>query len=150
MPNGFGRQLPNILPSLNNLNLPPNPFNFLATIAVANPTEEGNDENYSPQSLEPSKPSPISTPPMNLSTIEGWETPHTTTDATTFYPDNEPKRISFLPSSPSPQLPPRMLQRKLSLGMSFPEREGVSQHACEACGQLPSEPKDIPGLSSTN
>ena len=47
MPYGFGRQLPNIPPSLNDLNLPSNPFNILATMAVANNTEEANDDNYS-------------------------------------------------------------------------------------------------------
>ena len=40
---GFGRQLPIIPPSLNDLNLPPNPFNILATMAVVNPTENGYD-----------------------------------------------------------------------------------------------------------
>ena len=75
MPYGFGRQLPIIPPSLNDLNLPPNPFNVLTTMAVVNLTEEGHDENYSPQSPEPSEPSPISTPPMNVSTFDGWETP---------------------------------------------------------------------------
>ena len=38
MPYGFGRQLPSISPSLNDLILPPNPFNILATMVVANPT----------------------------------------------------------------------------------------------------------------
>ena len=90
---GFGRQLPIIPPSLNYLNLPPNPFHILATMAVAKPTAEGHDENYRIQSPEPSEPSPISTPPINLSTIEGWETPHTTTDDNTFYSDDEPRRI---------------------------------------------------------
>ena len=41
----FGWQLPIILPSLNDLNLPPNPFDILATMAVVNPTEDGHDEN---------------------------------------------------------------------------------------------------------
>ena len=67
MPYGFGRQFPIIPPSLKDLNLPPNPFNILATMAVANNTEEANDDNYSPQSPEPSELSPISTPPMNVS-----------------------------------------------------------------------------------
>ena len=60
MPYGFGRQLPIIPPILNDLNLPPNPFKTLATMAVANNTEEANDDNYNPQSPEPSEPSPIS------------------------------------------------------------------------------------------
>ena len=116
---------PVIPPSLNDLNLPTNPNNILAAIAVANPTEEIHDENYSPQSPEPSKPSQRSTPPMKLSTIEGWETPHTTTDDNTFYSD-EPRRICFRPSRPSPTPPPRKLKRKLSLGMSFPEKGSVA------------------------
>ena len=66
MPYGFGNQQPIVPPSLNDLNLPPNPFKVLATMAVI----RGNDE-YSPPSPEPSIPSPISTPPMNVSTTEG-------------------------------------------------------------------------------
>ena len=58
MPYGFGRQLPIVPPSLNDLNLPPNPFNILATMAVVNHTEDANDDNYSPQSPEPSILSP--------------------------------------------------------------------------------------------
>ena len=52
------------------------------------------DQEDSPQSPEPSDPSPISTPPTNLITIEGWETPQTTTDKNTFYSsENEPRRV---------------------------------------------------------
>ena len=80
MPYEFRRQLPIVPPSLNDLNLPPNPFNILATMAVVNYTEDGNKDEYSPQSPKPSDPSPISTPPMNVSTFNSWETPHTTTD----------------------------------------------------------------------
>ena len=88
-PYALGTQLPIVPPSLNDLNLPPNPFNVLATMAAIQ-----QDQEDSPQSPEPSDPSPISTPPMSLSTIEGWETPHTTTDDNTFYsPENEPKRV---------------------------------------------------------
>ena len=83
----FGTQHPIVSPSLNHLNFPPNPFNVLATIAVSQ-----QDQEDSPQSPKPSDPSPISTPLMNLSTIEGWETPHTTTDDNTFYSSqNEPR-----------------------------------------------------------
>ena len=85
MPYGFRRQLPIVPPSLNNLNLPPNSFNILATTAVVNHTEDGNNDGYSPQSPDPSDPSPISTPPMNVSTFNSWETTHTTTDDNTFY-----------------------------------------------------------------
>ena len=95
MPYGFGRPVPVVPPSLNDLNLPPNPFNILATMAVVNYTHDGNDDNYSPQSPEPSEPSSISTPSMNVSTYDSWETSHTTTDDNTFYSDDEPWRIFF-------------------------------------------------------
>ena len=167
MPYGFGQQHPIVPPSLNDLNLPPNPFNTLATMAIASNTGDDND-GYSPQSPEPSLPSPISTPPMNISTISGLETPHTTTADNTFYysSDNDPRRIYWEtslnetfesneprrvypiaspPSTPTP--PPRKLKRKMNLGMSFPKEGGVSQHVCEACGQsIP--PKDTPGPSN--
>ena len=53
----FGTQHPIVPPSLNDLNLPPNPFNVLATMAVIQ-----QDQEDGPQSPEPSDPSPISTP----------------------------------------------------------------------------------------
>ena len=126
-----------------------------------------NNEQYSPESLEPSLPSPISTPPMNVSTYNSWETPHTTTDGNTFYSEEEPRRvfwtsplgetfeseddprsINVLSPSCSPQpSPPRRQKRKLNLGMSFPEKGGVSQHVCAACGQTTPSTKDIPGPS---
>ena len=128
IPFGFGRQLPVVPPSLNDLNLPTNPFNILATMAIANNTgdasnnDEANDDNYSPQSPEPSEPSSISTPPTNVSAFNSWETSYTTTDNDPFYSSDEPRRIYFLPPSPaSPPSPPRKLKRRLSLGMSFPK-----------------------------
>ena len=149
LPYGFGRQLPVVPPSLNDLNLPPSLFNILATMAIANNTGDANDDNYSLQSPEPSLPSPISTPPMNVSAHNSWETSYTTTDNDTFYSSDEPRRIHFLPPSPaSPPSPPRKLKRRLSLGMSFPKKEGVSQHICEACGQPIPSVKDTPGPSS--
>ena len=106
MPYGFGQQLPIVPPSLNDLNLPPNPFNILATMAVVTHTQDDNNDDYSPQSPEPHELSPISTPPMNVSTFESWETSHTTTDDNTFYSDDEPRRILILPSTPTPPPPP--------------------------------------------
>ena len=165
MPYSFGRQLPIVPPSLNDLNLPPNPFKFLNTMAVVTQTQDDNDE-YSPQSPEPSDPSLISTPPMNVSTFNSWETPLTTTDDNTFYSEDEPRcvnwtspldetfhsedepRRKYLLSSPSPPPPPHKMKRKLEIGMSFPERGEVSQHICEACGQTIPSVKDIPGPSS--
>ena len=87
-PYGLGSQHPIVPPSLNELNLPPNPFNVLATMAVIRA-----DEEYSPQTPESSIPIPISTPPMNASIIEGWETPNTTTDDKTIYSEGEPRRV---------------------------------------------------------
>ena len=169
MPYGSGRQLPIVPTSLNDLNLPPNPFNILNTMAVVAQTQDDN-EQYSPESPEPSLPSPISTQPMNVSAYNSWEMPHTTTDDNTFYSEDEPRRVYWTsplgemfesedeprriyvlsPSPSPPPSPPRAQKRKLSLVMSFPKDEGVSQHICEACGQTIPSTKDIPGPSSRN
>ena len=97
IPYGFGSQHPIVPPNLIDLNLPPIPFNVLATMAVIHVKEE-----YNPQSLEPSILSPILTPLMNVSTIEGWKTMHTTTDNATFYGDEEPRGVYwvFLQATP--------------------------------------------------
>ena len=141
IPYGFGSQQPIVPPRLNNLNLPPNPFNVLATMAVVRV-----DNANSPHSPELSIPSPISTPPMNVSTIEGWDTTHTTTDDATFYTDDEPRRVYWdilssdtfdsneprnvsVASSPSSiPPPPRRQKRKLSIGISFPKKGSVAAH----------------------
>ena len=168
MPFGLGRQLPSNPPSLNDLNLSPNPIKILAAMALVSPREGTHDENYSPPSPEPSDPSPIPTPPMNVSTIDGRETPHTTTDDNTFYSkdeprrvhwtslldetffsEGEPKRICLLPS-PSPLSPPRKMRRKLETGMSFRKRRGVSLHVCEACGEVIPTAKIISEPSTKN
>ena len=81
-------------PSLNDLNLPPNPFNILATMAVVHQTQNTRDNNYSPQSPEPSELSSISTPPMNVSAFNSWETSYTSTDNNTFYTSDESIAIS--------------------------------------------------------
>ena len=133
-PYGFGSQHPIVPPSLNDLNLPPNPFNVLTTTAVIRA-----DEVYSAQSPEPSISSLISTPPMIVSTIEGWKTTHTTTDDYTFYTGDElgrvlwdissgdtfdstePRNLSINSSPSSTQPPPRRQKRKLSMGISSPK-----------------------------
>ena len=149
MPYGFGNQQPIVPPSLNDLNLPPNPFNVLATMAVIRV-----DDEYSPQSPELTIPSPIATPPMNVSTVEGWDNTYTTTDDNTFYSSeneprrvywdispsdtfdsNEPRNVSVASSPSSTPPPPPQQKRRLSMGMYFPQKGGVSQHTCEACGQ---------------
>ena len=94
IPYGFGNQQPIVPPRLNDLNLPPNPFNVMARMAAI----QGNGA-ISPQSPEPSIPSPISTPPMNVSTSEGWDTTHTTTDSDTFFTDKEPRTVYWDVSS---------------------------------------------------
>ena len=159
IPYGFGNQHPMVPPSLNDLNLPANPFNILATMTVVHQIPNQHDEDYSPQSPEPSIPSPISTPPMNVSAFNSSETMYTTTDDGTFYSSengptriyygisssdtfdsNEPRNVSVASSPSSTPPPPRRQKRKLSMGMSFPQKGGVSQHTCEACGQpLPQE-----------
>ena len=155
-------------PRLNDLNLPPNPFNILATMAVVHQTQNTHDDNYSPQSPEPSELSSISTPPMNVSAFNNWGTSYTSTDDNTFYTSDEPRRVywdlssdddlgSSVPRNPSVASspcvtppPPRAQKRKISLGMSFPKDGGLSQHVCEACGQTIPAVKDIPGPSSRN
>ena len=95
------------------------------------------DEEYSPESLERSIPSPIFTPLMNVSILESWETTHTTAEDNTFNSEDEPRRVCMvsspsetidsngsrhgsIASSPSStQPPPRRQKRKLSMGMSF-------------------------------
>ena len=167
-PYGFGRQLPIVPPSLNDLNLPPNPFNILVAMAVVHQTQNTHDDNYSPQSPEPSELSSISSPPMNVSAFNSWETSYTSTDNNTFYTRDEPRRVywdlssdddldSSVPRNPSfasspcvTPPPPRAQKRKLSLGMSFPRDGGVSQHICEACGQTIPAVKDTPGSSTRN
>ena len=91
-------------------------------MAIANNTEDANDDNYSLQSPEPSEPPPISTPPIKVSNFSSWETSYTTTDDDMFHPSDERRRIYFLPPSPSsPPSPPGKLKSRLSLGMSFPK-----------------------------
>ena len=92
IPYAFGRQLPIVPPSLNDLNLPPNPFNIFATMAVVHQTQNTHDDNYSPQSPEPSELSSISTPPMNVSAISS-DTSYTSTDDNTFHTSDEPRRV---------------------------------------------------------
>ena len=157
IPYGFGSQQPTVPLSLNDLNLPPNAFNVLATMVVIRA-----DDAYSPQSPEPSIPSPISTPPMTVCTIEDWgDTTHTTTDDAIFCTSDEPRRVYWdisssdtfdsnesrnvsVASSPSSTPPPPRRQKmKLSIEMSFPKKGRVSQHTCEACGQ-PLSPEKTP------
>ena len=159
-PYAFGAQYPIVPPSLNDLILPANPFNVLASMEVIQ-----QDQQDSPQSPEPSDPSPISTPPMNISTISGWETPHTTTDENTFYSsDNDPRRVywdaslneTFESGEPrrvypiaSPH-PHRRLHRKEKedsvWGCLFPKRGSVAAYLRDMRPTSPMD-KDIPTIN---
>ena len=61
--------------------------------------------------------------------------------------EGEPRRL-YLLSSPSPPSHPRKIKRKLEIGIPLPERRGVSQHVCQACGQVNPTAKDILGPST--
>ena len=93
IPYGLGRQLPIVPPSLIDLNLQPNPFNILATMAVVHQTQNTHDDNYSPQSPEPSELSSMSSPPVTVSAFNSWETSCTSNDDNTFYTSDEPRRV---------------------------------------------------------
>ena len=125
MPYGFGRQLTIVPPSLNDMNLPPNPFNILATMAVANNTEEANEDNYSTQSPEPSEPSPISTPPMNVSAFNSWETSYTTTNDDTFYSSDENQKNIFSSTNSFPAaVTAQENEKKIEPGNVLSKRRG--------------------------
>ena len=111
------------------------------------------DKAFGTKSREPSIPSAISTPPIIVSTIEGWDTTHTTVDDATFYTDDEPRRgywdisssdtvdsneprnVSAASSPCSTPPPPPRQKRKLNIEMFFLKKVGVSKHTCEACSQ---------------
>ena len=118
MPYGFGQQVPIVPPSLNDLNLPPNPFNILATMqVVVDRTEDDNNAEYSPESPDPSLPSSISSPPMSVSAFHSFETTHTTTDDNIFI---------IRPTMIQDEYTGRLLLMKLSSQMS-PEESIPSQ-----------------------
>ena len=97
-----------------------------------------------PNQRSPPIPSPILSPPMNVSTFDSWKTSYTTTDDNTFHTSDEPRRVywnlsssdtfdSNEPRYPSiasglssttPPSPPRKIKRKLEVGMSFRKKEG--------------------------
>ena len=164
MPYGFGRQLPIVPPRLNDLNLPPNPFYIINTMAIVTQTQD-NNEQYSPESPEPSLPSPISTPPMSVSAYNSWETPHTTTDDNNFYSEDEPRRVYWtsplgetfesqderrrnpITESLTAAITSAKAEKKVEPGNVLCNGRGVSQHICEACGQMIRSTKDILGPS---
>ena len=164
MPYGFGRQLPIIPPSLINLNLPPNPFNILATMAEINPTEVGHDENYSPshqshQNHRQSHHHPWTWLHLTVGKLRmpPWTTTlssrRTSQDECTGHlhwmklsiRTGKHKRVYLLSSPSPPSLP---MKRKLEMGMFFRKRRGPSQHVCVACGENIPPMKDTPGPST--
>ena len=137
-------------------------------MAPINTTRDGHDDNYSPQSPEPSDPSPISTPPKNVSTINSCETTHTKTGDITFCSQDEPRRkywtsplnetyhsegesvtnlsvVQSITAVASPQS-----EKEVADGNVISKKRGVSQHVCEACRQMIPSSKDIPGPSAKN
>ena len=112
----------------------------MMTVVQRNPTQHG--KNYSPQSPEPSEPSPISTPPMNVSIFKSWHTPHSTTDDNTFYSEDEPRRVYwtsplnetfhsereprriYLLSSQSPPSPPSQDEKEVGDGKVLSKTTG--------------------------
>ena len=136
----FKAQQPIVPPSLNDFNLPPNPLNILAAMTVVQQKPTQHDNNYSSQSPEPSDSSPISTTPKKLSTLDGWERPHSTTDDNILSSEDERRRVHwtslldelfhsegetrrvYLLSSPSPPSRPRIMKRKLEKEMCFPKK----------------------------
>ena len=135
-------QGPIFRPSLNELHIAPNSFIILATMAVAPTEAEQHNKKEGPKLPLPSEKSSISTPPMTISAADFWEI---SSDVGAFYSD-KPWKIS-LSSGRSPLPPLGKQKRKMSIVMSFPKKEGVSQHICKACRQVLLEGKNIPGTS---
>ena len=88
--------------------------------------------------------------PLNLSTIDRWETSDTTTNDNKFYSDDEPRRFFFYPQVLPHRRHPEGWKENWVLECPPQKEVGMSQHICDACGQSLPEPKDIPGSSSTN
>ena len=148
IPYGFGRQLPIVPPRLNDLNLPPNPFNILATMAIGNKTADANDDNYSPQSPEPSEPSPISTPLMNLSAFNSWEMSDNDWQWYLLIKWRAPENLFSSTKSCIATVTAPKTDEKIEPGNVLSKTGGVLQHVCEACGQTIPSAKDTPGPSN--
>ena len=124
---------PIIPPSLNDLDLPVHPFNVFLPIPAtekADQTTEIQDKRIFPtaDNLSLVDISPLSSPtnqpiPDRLNT--SW-----ISDGS-FVPYDSDKS---LPPTP----PPKKMKKKISIGMSFPKKGGVSQptRRCESCGQI--------------
>ena len=98
---------------------------------------------------------------LNLSTIEGWETPHTTTDDNAFFSECEPRRVYWdisldetfdciearqvsFASSPSSTLPtPPRQKRNLSMGCLF-LKKGECRSTPATHAASPYQPKRHP------
>ena len=87
IPYGFGNQHAIVPLSPNDLNLPHNPFNVLATMAVIRAQPPITGAVYPDSNFDA---------PMNVSTNEGCETTHTTRDDATFYTDDESRPVVWI------------------------------------------------------
>ena len=94
---GYGRQDRIFPPSLNDVNLPPYPFNILATMLVLPPTVRQCDERECQRLPVPSELSSISTPPMHRSTVERWVT---SSDEGLFSSEDEPEESFYFQAPP--------------------------------------------------
>ena len=164
MPRGFGRQLPIVPPRLNDLNLPPNPFNILATMTAVNHTEYRNNKKYSPSHQRHLIHRPSHYHPWISAhlTVGKHRTPQQTTTPSSrrtshdVYTGTLPWMKPFFGRRTQTNIPivhsitavTSSKDEDLEMGMSFPKRGGVSQHVCEACGQTIPSTKDIPGPSN--
>ena len=146
IPFGFGSQHLIVPPSLNDLNLPPNQLNVLATMAVIRA-----DEAYSPQSPEPSIPSPILTPqwmwvplkagrqrtqqrtmPHSILRMSPDESMGIFLQATLLTPMSQEM---YWPLQALPAHRRLHEEKKGSWAWGFSQKTGVWQHSCEACRQ---------------
>ena len=103
-------------------------------MVVVHQTQNTHDDNYSPQSPDPSELSSISTPPTNVSAFNNWETSYTSTDDNTFYTSNEPRRVYWDLSSDD------------DLGSSVPRNPSVASSPCfTPAASKSTEKEDKPG-----
>ena len=100
----------------------------------------------------------------HLSSIDGWKTPHTTTDDSTFYSEDESRRVhwnspwmkpllrkansdEFICSPIHPAITTSQIEGETRDGNIRSKTGGVSQHVSEACGKMLPTTKDTPGPS---
>ena len=81
--------------------------------------------------------------------MEGWETPHTTTDVNTFSSDEEPRRIYPPPSTPAPPPTPCKLKRKMSSALYFPKKEECRSASAKPADRISLQQRTSPDPPET-